>query len=666
MSFNIPQTTPFIHIKLTNAGRRLLSLGNLTFNKAVISDREINYGIDHTGYYDITNNRVLAAADFYPDIDPLNLDGSNAVTLGPPEVASAKQYLTGDTPSAGFFSGSPTQWTLEVSKAKGTGTVAYTQTWNSTAVTIVSSYTAQIGDLIFIPWVPPQLGTNYMATNDLPVSIPANSLWYRIISGNSGTYTIDRSLPNFGAFSDAMTVPCYFYPHNAIETYYSSAATQDVKVWNMSIVRTNTLLGTDLNNDTISGYTRYGSIQYAGTKHFLGFDDQTPAIGFIHYTNMNTGNTYAEQFIEKSIQIYIPTIMWHNVSSNNGKGEKWGASFYDQYGDTIYDSVAKTTYRELRDGLSQSNKVIGRVYHKLKIMVITDQELLNAVSYKSNRSWTLPDFNVSLSPTPKYPLTNSNATGLCRKGYSYFVTYLAEADEYGASSSFGYGNSVPCGYIKKIDGINDINGNPQFLQITFQANGFPYMRNETDLGATGHGWSSNYIQVLVSEQPTLDDYEVGSVPANSWKRMSDKSAGGNGVYRASDDGDNTIDPAKLNSNTFVVSQEDYVSGSTYSIFSACTQYQDTLNFGDENFFFGVVDLQIFATTYKSVITVTASNELFNTSVNDTFDANLNEDTYISEVAILNENNEVVAIGKPTTPLKKNNGRYLAFQLEIDY
>ena len=35
----------FIRIKLTDAGRRQLSLGRLTFTKAGFSDREINYSI---------------------------------------------------------------------------------------------------------------------------------------------------------------------------------------------------------------------------------------------------------------------------------------------------------------------------------------------------------------------------------------------------------------------------------------------------------------------------------------------------------------------------------------------------------------------------------------------------------------------------------------------
>lgn len=667
MSFNLVETSPFINVKLTNIGRRQLSLGKLTFSKAVLSDREIVYGIDRTGYYDIINNYVLSPADFHPDIDPVNLDGSAAVNLGTAEVVSAIQYITADTPSAGFFSGAPNQWTIEGPKYKGRGTIAYNQTWNDIQVSITTSYSVQDGDLLFVPWVAPQYGATYMnGTNLIASGSPANALWYRIISGSSGTYALDRPLPNFGSFSNAMTTPCFFYPWSGVSNFYSSAATQEVKIWNMNIARTHSIAGTDETIDGVSGYTRYGSIQYAGTRHYFGFDDEIPAVGFIHYSNRNSGNTYAEQFIEKSVQVYIPTLMWHNIGESNGKGSKWGASFFDQYGTTTYDTVAKTTYRDLRDGLSSSNKVVGRVYHKLKLIVITDQEILTALSYKSNRSYTLPEFNVSLTPSPKFPLTNSNAAGLCKKGYTYFVTYVAESDIYGSSTSFGYNNAIHCGYIKKIEGEADINGNPQFLQLTFPPNSFPYMRNETDLPLSGHGWNAQTVQVLVSEQLSTREYKEASVPEMQWKRISSATTGGNGVFKASDTSEATIDPLKLNGNTFVISSEDFISGTTYTLHSGCTTGQSTLNFGDESFFFGIVDLQVFATNYKSIITVTASNADYNSSINSTYDSALDNDTYITEIAILDDLNQVVAVGKPTTPLRKNSGRYLAFQLEIDY
>ncbi len=195
MSFNLNRSTTFINVKLTDAGRRKLSLGQLSFKKAVLSDREVNYGIDRTAYYDILNNRVLAPADYHPDINPFNLDGSNAVILQPENVVSAKQFYTADTPSAGFFSGAPDSWTIEATKYKGKGSIDYSSNaagFVPTNEVTIAGYSPSVGDLMFVPWVPPQYGSTYMsASNVVPSGTPANALWYRILSGDTNPYALD-------------------------------------------------------------------------------------------------------------------------------------------------------------------------------------------------------------------------------------------------------------------------------------------------------------------------------------------------------------------------------------------------------------------------------------------------------------------------------------------
>ncbi len=666
MSFNLNEPTTFIQIRLTDYGRRMISLGNLKFVKAVLSDREVDYSIDRTGEYLISSNRILFPSEYYPDIEAVNLDGTNAFSLSTQQVTSAKQFLTADTPSAGFFTGSTDAFTIDrLSYAKGITTIdASSQTWGTTALTAtIGSYTPKTGDLVWIPWAHPDYGPTY-ASDLIPSGTPLVSLWYKVLSGGSANLVLDRPTPNFT--STTFDTRAYYFPFNGIETYYGSASTQTCGIWNMNIVRTGTVAGTILDIiSEISGYTQYGSIEYNGTKKYFGFSSETPAVGFIHYTNENTGNTYGEQFIEKSIIIHIPTIMWYNTTENNAEAIKWGKSFYDYYGTTYYDEAAKTTYRELRDGLSSTNKIIGRVYHKLKIFVITDQELLTVLSYKSDRNFALPDFNINLVSSPKSPLTNSQATGLCEKNYDYFVTYkvITSGD---SSYSFGYPAGQHCGYIKKIKGENDVNNNPQFLQVNFTANGFPYMRSDSGISTYGSGWNANAVQILVNKQLSSLGYNEGNVPSSNWTQISDLTSGGNGVYKAINYGNGTIDANKLNGYSFIISNEDYISGSTYTINSGITQNQSELNYGDESFFFGIIDLQIFATTYKSIITVYAKNTDVNSSINPTFDSTLDSNTYISEIAILDDTNNVVAVGKPTYPIKKSQGRFLAFQLEIDF
>ena len=192
------------------------------------------------------------------------------------------------------------------------------------------------------------------------------------------------------------------------------------------------------------------------------------------------------------------------------------------------------------------------------------------------------------------------------------------------------------------------------------------MRNDSGLSNYGTGWNANSVQILVNEQLSSNNYTESNVPSNSWVSISNSLSGGNGIYRAEDAGNNTIDANKLNGYSFIISREDYSSGSTYQLYSGLTQSQSDLNFGDESFFFGVIDLQIFATTYKSVITVYAKNTDVNNSINPTYNSTLDESTYITEIAILDNSDQVVAVGKPTYPIKKSISKFLAFQLEIDF
>lgn len=683
MSYLPNEPTTFINIKLTDDGRKLLSLGQLTFNKALLSDREINYGIDRTGAYDIgCCNRIIAPKDAAPTFAlPLSFDGSDAVPI---TVGSATQIITAQTESTGFFTGTTTgtTWAIDFDEYLGSNTIDYSTyipdgTNNVTVASGGTGYFPLAGDLMYIPWEPISAsGLTYDSSTTINSGTPFNNLWYRVLSADTGTsiVTLDRNVPNFGAASTSQIINTYFYPFNGIETYYGSAATVNTRVWNMNIIRTSSVEGTDT---TISGYTTYGSIQYNGTKQYMGFASETRQIGVIHYTNEFTGNTYAEQLVEKTVVVDIPNIMWHRTSGTAGQVTNFGIKLQDYAGSTIFDNAAQTSYRELRDGSTASDFVVGRVYHKLKMIVITDPELLTVLTYKSNRSYTLPNLNIDSSPSPNSScssvvLDTSNTTGLLKSGYTYYVTYITESDStYSSGTSFGYPQSLPCQYIQKMEGSVDVLDNTQYLRAFFNTSFFPYLRNSVGMDSfSGTGWNTNKVQLLVNEVDTTlyPDTNFDNIPTDGWRRMSSGTTG-NGLYTGAT-GSLTIDPLNLAGFQFIVSQEDWDSGSTYVLDSTFYDNNDIslsgLTFGSEAFFFGNIRAAIRATSFKSVMTVLAPDPNYNTSNNSSFDGLLDTDTYITEIGILNNSNVLVAVGKPTYPIKKNDARYLAFQLEIDF
>jgi len=167
--------------------------------------------------------------------------------------------------------------------------------------------TPNMGDYVRIPWSSPyfEQDLGYAQPIEEFSGTPLNSLFYRITSGTStpNQYILDREIPDFnGVYTSSSGKSTYvaFYPSAPIESFYGSGTTVDPKLWNFNIVRTSSVPGT---TSGISGYTSYGSIQYNGTKQYLGFSAETPAFGILHYTNNFTGNTYAEQLLEKTIEV---------------------------------------------------------------------------------------------------------------------------------------------------------------------------------------------------------------------------------------------------------------------------------------------------------------------------------------------------------------------------
>lgn len=705
MPFIAQEPSTFFNIKLTDHGRRLASVGSLKIDTAIISDREIDYKVALNGDYNLMNNRVLDVSHFYPDIEFENYDGSSPFTTNNFKISTEKLQVTGTTSSL------PLSGKAIV---LGDGRINYaanSANWGTNLITFNTlSYTPNVGDLVFVPWVDPAYAGVYSMAI-LPQNFPSVVQTYRIISAKTSTsFFVDRPIPNFATGSGPQLV-VQFFQNNLIDGFIGKDPSIDPGIWNLNIVRNNNVTGAFPNTaNRVSGYTTYGSIEFNGTNNLFGFTrnplgdvgigyGNIPMVGYIHYSNKYSGCSYAEQFIEGSFKLNLPTIMWHHgykanynnlgttiFDSKNTSGTTWGLYATDAPGVTIYDQYSKSTYRELYDGNSTGYS-IGRVYHKLKLVVITDQEVLTALTYKSNRNYTLPPFRVFAQTNPQIGLYPANAfsgtsmsaytaTGILEDGYDYFVTYVAENDDYTLGTSIGNPPAMHCGYIQRITGRSGPENEPLFLGIDFPyADSFPFMRDDEALstGRYGTGWNANTVQILINRQDNTDrfggvpinQWDISNIPANGWRRISDKTAGGNGVYRASDFGNNTIDGKKLNSYTFVVSKEDYNSGSTYNIWSGCTANQDFLNFGDESFLYGTVSTGVLSTVYKMKVSVYLKEEQFNGSMNSSFNEYQNSETYITEVALLSQG-KVVAAGKPTYPIRKANTRILTLQLDYDF
>lgn len=411
-----------INIKLTTKGRKLLSEGNLKFSKFAIGDSEIDYSFNNKTGFDAFNSSILKPKDKNPELLSFitkDLSGDTHNDLG--TVVSNTNVITNTAKEFGFFNVESGNTSILNDQTHVKQPDAMVKIDTVTGGKILELYKAPtyqaivsepiIGDYVLVRWTNP----NSVSTTGFTTSNKNPHLFYRIEDIVSGTLSnddlivvVDRELPNFDGNGSSIVAGAMIYP-NSLElegiSYSPDFLTDatlsffnnyenpnpEIPYWNMSIIFTEEILGVGLNNKNISNYD---TKQYAGFVSYI--QNQKPdykKMGVIHYTNESPENVYGEGFydgtdLEKLPILDIPTIMWHmSDGSRLGITLTCGERFEPTTGIT-------SVYYNLVDELSN---VVGKVFPGLKIFIIEDQELLFAMSFKSNRSWTLPNFNVGFN-----------------------------------------------------------------------------------------------------------------------------------------------------------------------------------------------------------------------------------------------------------------------------
>lgn len=426
MAFIEKKNPVVMNIKLTSKGRELLSGGQLDFKYYALGDSEIDYAFNAEvnavdSEYTAFDSSILRAADKNPNIIsfiPRNLSGDpyNELTNVPTTAYSVENQVE----SIGFFSydGSNINLITDSNHVKQPDAMIDMEyVLGGKDITLLKAPTygtsgeePAVGDLLFVRWTHYNSTTGF-TVNDGNIS-PYPNLFYRITAVNgtlaSGSVivTVDREIPDFNSqISDVYAGAMIYYNEisfsgdtilNMSSTDYldesvlsflenSQCPTIVFPYWNMSIIYTEEIAGVQAGN---LKYTQFDSRKFGGFVSYI--QNQAPTIkklGVIHYTNSSPANVYGEGFLNGRATLDIPTIMWHKsltptlgvtLSALGGQKLLTGLNIY---------------YYDLAD--SQGN-IVGKIFSDLKIFVIEDQELLFAMSYKSNRSWTLPDYNWSI------------------------------------------------------------------------------------------------------------------------------------------------------------------------------------------------------------------------------------------------------------------------------
>jgi hypothetical protein len=440
MAFIERKNPVVLNIKLTSKGRELLAAGQLDFTYYTIGDSEIDYNFNREvvavdSEYSAFDSTILRPADKNGKIIssiPRNVSGDpyNLVSINP-----AGYTVENQVESLGFFTDNNTKYITDSNHVKQPDAMinmSGVTGGNSVKLEKAPTYGSSgaepaVGDILFVKWT----GTDGVDSTgvDVNTSTPTPHLFYKITGITSGTLAgagvivrLDRELPNFPlGLSNTWAGAMILYNEltfsgdtilNLSSTDYldesvlsflenNQCPTIVFPYWNMSIIYTEEIAGVQASN---LKYTQFKDRSMGGFVSYI--QNQAPTIkklGVIHYTNSSPANVYGEGFLQDTPTLNIPTIMWHKSTTTT-----LGTTLSPIGGQKLLAGL-DIYYYDLADS---QGFVVGKMFPNLKIFVIEDQELLFAMSYKSNRSWTLPDYGATIGIIPPPLPTGPSVTWL--------------------------------------------------------------------------------------------------------------------------------------------------------------------------------------------------------------------------------------------------------------
>jgi hypothetical protein len=695
VSYIDKNSSTVISARLTDEGKRLLSLGLLTFDTFRLGDSNIDYTTLGSSYNISLENIIRAKAD-NPDIKTPIKPTPNATTTysSIPTLSPVILNTLITAPKLGFFeygSGTTIQYTASTDTVchvlQADTVIPVTGMTGSNTVPVkqgptyaLNTYEPKIGDIMMV-----KMSNNELSIQGAPAVVdlttPVPYLWYQVqgtsgaLSTNNLLVTVDRNFANFSGYSTSNNANVIFYPLGTGGTqnslFSSGGFFSGGCVWNMNNVWSQPMPG--VNPATYEIFNNYGSETYIGSKEYFGYTSEiayqytantacnlVPAISIIHYTNVDScANTselkygqklYIDNATSVSPKLIMPTLMWHKNLTGTTIGQTFTADTSAQLFVKLSGQNTTVSYYNLVDGYG--NKV-GRVFPNLQIFTIDDQELVAALSYKSNRNWTLPTLQGQ---------TIVSTDGVVDSTENLFVTYLLE-------SSSGYTTGLHCQNIICINYLNNDNSTldckptdtsnsalltKRAVNVNLPLGQLPYM----NLGG-GQGWYADKFYLLVQKQ------SLGTNPnPSSWVKI-DYTSQINGHTAGT-----RITPSNLEATTFTVTNTAYnSSGSTYNLndFIKIPQVaqNEYLNFGDERFFYGNIEAIGSSNKYRTKFSFTVPPNIFNTSTNPTWTTNANQNVRIDEIGVYDVNKKLVAIGKTNNPIEKVPNSTIIIEIAFD-
>jgi hypothetical protein len=472
---------------------------------------------------------------------------------------------------------------------------------------------------------------------------------------------------------------------------------RNVNVWNMNIPWTESPAG--LFSNAYQDYNFFKSTGYTGSKEYFGYNSNTgqedtdstyyfnsfsekiilspsdqKSIAIVHYTNQAIDNFYGEKFAQeeydandpggtgqaRNFKVSIPWLMWHKNS-----GSTIGEEFYtDPSGFTSLNlfephyieskkdpnfNEPGLRYYHLWDTHPNTNGYpnrVGKVFPDYKMIIFDDDEIVAALNYKSNRSWTLPAPKLGLVTPNTFSGVLGGTAGLLTGNTEVLhLTYIF--------TNSAFTQSLHCNYYSTITG-NDQSLLPGASDILIRfGNEFPFLRQSY---STPSGFTATGLKLIAQKVPTGTTRPI----ATSWKEIdvtSQLSATTVGGY---------INASGMTNTTIQLTKSMYDTASTYNLSNYLNLVPIgstglTLNFGGEYFFFGNIQTDIQATIYVMNFLCNLGQTQFFDSSNPTWAGN---NPYVTEVGLYNADKELMVISKIQSPEKRQGIQQYPIKLDF--
>ena len=337
--------------------------------------------------------------------------------------------------------------------------------------------------------------------------------------------------------------------------------------------------------------------------------------------------------------------MWHKST-----GTSIGETFWiDPPGyDLCYPAYIKSTknidmndpgirYFHLWDTNTDDNgnlNRIGKVFPDQQTVIIDDEEVIAALSYKANRNWTLPAPKLSLLTPNACFSNNSTATGVFTDpSQKMYMTYRFD--------STGFTNSLHCNYYSTISATSTVTGDSQNVAVRFGPEfGFLNQPSGSLTVSDLSGYTANSIKLLC--QIVTGDTRPSST---AWKEIDVTSE----ISGSSINGYLTM--SGLTGTTFQIDQDSYNNATSYNLGPILdlplNGESDVLNFGDEFYFYGMLETDISATIYEMKYLINLGRNQFTNTSNPTWTSGTT--SYVTEIGLYNSVKDLIVVSKLQSP-----------------